>query len=157
MIFIGIDPGVNGGIAVIQDSFSSIELTSMPDNEMTIWNTLRGYPTQARCIAVIEKIPTAIFGVDKSSCSKLYGSYMSLRMALIASGIKFDAVPAKNWQKVAQIPSRAKGETTTKWKNRLKDRAKYLYPNVGGITLKTCDALLIAYYCKTIHKMLKGM
>ena len=36
-----------------------------------------------------------------------------------------------------------KTKTQTEWKRSLRDYARLLFPNVEGITLKTCDALLI--------------
>lgn len=108
-------------------------------------------------MAFVEEIPTAIFGADKSSGAKLYGSYMSLRMALTASGIRYRLVKARVWQAGLSIPPRRKGgkkklsptvqlaESRTDWKGRLKRVAEELFPKLK-ITLATSDALLIAEY-----------
>jgi hypothetical protein len=79
-------------------------------------------------------------------------NYGSLRMAMIASGLPFEDVPPQVWQKALKIPSRKKEgrqykETKAAFKNRLKAKAQQLFPRVY-ITLATCDALLIAEYCR---------
>lgn len=50
-------------------------------------------------------------------------------------------VPPKKWQAALGLGSKGKS-TTTEWKNKLKQRAEQLYPNIK-VTLATADALLI--------------
>lgn len=77
---------------------------------------------------------------------KFGASTGGLRMALIASGVIFDEIPPKQWQKFVGVIG-TKGETKTQFKNRLKAKAQQLFPE-QRVTLATADALLIAYYCK---------
>ena len=68
-------------------------------------------------------------------------------MALIAAGIPFEEVIPRTWQKGVGITPRGKGETKTRFKNRLKAKASQLFPKVN-VTLATADALLIAEFCR---------
>lgn len=178
--YIGIDPGMSGALVRLDDGYS-LEVTPMPATEKDVWDWFDRYNAHAneiagrRCFAAIEWIHPAIQGVGKSSMSKLYGSYMSLRMALTAVEIPFEIVKPHDWQKGLGIPKRKPhtssreveitrgknkgkmrtqkygGETDTQWKNRLKAKAQQLFP-LQKVTLKTADALLIALYCKRKHE-----
>lgn len=151
-LFLGVDPGASGGIAVLE-RLSGCVVTDTESlgnlSEKAIWDCI-GIYRDAEAFAVIEKVPTAIFGVGKSSCSKLYGSFCQLRAFLVAAGIPFEEVPAVKWQKEMGIPKRKKNETKTKWKNRLKSHAERLFPRTK-VTLSICDALLIAEYARRKH------
>lgn len=144
--FIGVDPGASGGLAALTGSH--VKFKSMPDTEQGILDWLRPF---SGATAVIEWISPAMFGTDKSSMSKLYGSYKALRMALIASGITIaeDARPAK-WMRAVGVDPRKRGEGRAEWKQRLKARAEELFPSLH-ITLATSDALLLAYYCRQTY------
>jgi hypothetical protein len=50
-------------------------------------------------------------------------------------------VPPKKWQQALGLGS-AKDLTKTQWKNKLKNKAQQLYPQIK-VTLATADALLI--------------
>jgi len=86
-------------------------------------------------------------GVGKASMSKLYGNYKQLRMAVIANDYRLVEVKPKAWQHAMGISPRAKSDTPTQWKNKLKGAAQELFPNVK-VTLATADALLIAEHCR---------
>ncbi len=145
---IGIDPGVSGGIAVI-NGICEVEAFKMPPTERDIWELIEFFASGHRAFAYIEWIHPAIQKIGKSPMSKLYGNYMALRMALIAAGIPFETVQPVKWQPAMGIAKRGKNETQTKWKNRLKARAQQLFsPSTGvkKVTLAVADALLIAEY-----------
>jgi hypothetical protein len=60
--------------------------------------------------------------------------------------VSFDLVAPGTWQKAFGL-ARKKGEAHGKWKARLRQKAQQLFPQLGRrVTLKTCDALLIAEY-----------
>lgn len=172
--YIGIDPGANGGLAIRSDQY--VEFKTMPKTEQEILGWLRchiGWEEylsgwrMLECRAHVEEIPTAIFGVGKSSMSKLYGSYMALRMALTSLGIPYTTVKATEWQRALGISPRRKArksrplpigqkpETNAEWKQRLKRKAEELYPELK-ITLATSDALLILEYCRRRYENGKG-
>lgn len=146
-LFLGIDPGASGGMVALQGS--RVEATALGNmTEVQVWEWLQLH--DAAKFAVIEFIPTAIFGTGKSSMSKLYGSYMALRMALAGNGIRREAVEAKVWQPAVGLCRKPKGASQTKWKNMLKQRAQELFPRVK-VTLAISDALLIAEYARRTY------
>lgn len=143
-IFIGIDPGQSGGIAVLKyfaDSF--FEAVPMPKTERDILNALRfarAIPRES--FAVIE----AVHSMPKqgvASSFKFGMSYGGLRMALIAAGIPFEAVSPQKWQK-------AMGCLTKGDKNVSKRKAQELFPSLK-VTHATADALLLAEYARRIY------
>ena len=67
-------------------------------------------------------------------------------MALMALEIPVVKVMPQKWQKTYSL-GRSSECGKSEWKNRLKARAQELFPDLGKkVTLKTCDALLIALY-----------
>ena len=147
-IYVGIDPGASGGIALITPS--GVQTWAMPSTERDLLDAVEScYVDHCYCCAVVEKVTGFVGGPGNtgSSMFKFGTNYGSVRMALIAAGIPFEEVIASVWQKGLKIPSRGKSESKTAWKNRLKARAQQLFPGVA-VTLKTADALLIAEFCK---------
>lgn len=158
--YIGIDPGSNGGYAVLGPG-NYIAFGHLPATELGVLDLMRDLASAAglHCCpdvhAVIEEIPTAIFGTSKSSMSKLYGNYMSLRMALLSAGIPFSQEKAVVWQRAMGVEARVrrgpKKETEAAYKRRLKRTAARMYPRLL-VTLATADALLLAEYCRRMYE-----
>jgi hypothetical protein len=145
---IGIDPGVNGGIAWITDGKPCVE--KMPDTLQDLWDLLcdikqgQGLSPGLRlsvavegCKAYIEQVHSSPQMGVKSAFTFGQG-YGRLEMALTAAGIPFERVRPQVWQKALQCLT--KGD-----KNVSKRRAQELYPQIK-ITHATADALLIATY-----------
>jgi hypothetical protein len=149
MYYLGIDPGKSGGIVLLSDDRIVKHIEPMPSTGRDIWNLIYQLGTDA--VALVEWVHPAIQGTGKSSMSKLYGNYKELRMALIASSTPFEDVNAVKWQRAMGISPRKKTENQSQWKNRLKAKAQELFPSTS-ITLKTCDALLIAEYLRRSDK-----
>lgn len=155
-IFIGIDPGISGGLAQLDNLGPST--SPMPPTEKDIWDwfqkatgftDLYGNRKQGDCFAIIEKVNGYVGdgGNPGGAMFKFGASYGGLRMALVAAGIPFEEVTPQAWQKALGIPKRKKEESKTQWKNRLKSKAQQLFPS-EKVTLATADALLIAEYCR---------
>lgn len=163
-VYVGIDPGANGGIAAIRDYGSgeplSVAAWKMPPTERDLWNLLSKLPPGQQ-YAVIEgqsPRPTAVFDrrlnswrntILKSTCL-LWGNYCQLRAMLIAAGIRFEEAVPRTWQTALKISPKKKDEAPGKWKNRLKAKAQQLFPDVT-VTLATADALLLAEYCRRLN------
>ena len=147
MLIIGIDPGVSGGIAYHHGS--GVTLVNIPETEADIIRELYAMTEGEEWFAFIEWIHPAIQGISKSAMSKLYGSYMALRMALTANKIPFEVVKPEVWQKAIGMPRR-NGMESNKWKNCLKAKAQQLFPK-ETITKDTADALLIAEYGRRLR------
>ena len=69
--------------------------------------------------------------------------------AMRALGIPVNEVPPAKWQKALGI-SRS-GATRQAWKNKLKDRAQQLYPEIK-VTLAIADALLLLNYATKLNQ-----
>lgn len=146
---IGIDPGVNGGIAWIQDGKPCVE--KMPDTLMDLWELLRDiqcakviFPNVADCKAYIECVHSSPQMGVKSAFTFGQG-YGRLEMALTAAGIPFERVRPQEWQKAMGCLS--KGD-----KNVTKRKAQELFPSLK-ITHATADALLIAEYLRRKNEL----
>jgi Holliday junction resolvasome RuvABC endonuclease subunit len=139
---LGVDPGVNGGIAWITDGKPCVE--KMPDTLQDLWwlieSILAEHPPIYRakdCKAYIEHVHSSPQMGVKSAFTFGQG-YGRLEMVLTAAGIPFERVRPQAWQKALQCLT--KGD-----KNVSKRRAQELYPQLK-ITHATADALLIATY-----------
>jgi hypothetical protein len=164
MIWLGIDPGAQGGLVAItnyQDDANGVrDFCPMPKDMLGVWRWFCQFiDYHAVTTAYIEQVGG--FVGERSSSEKKGGgsangsamfafgkSYGSLLMALTASGIAFKEVPPRVWQRGVGIAPRKKSETRTQWKNRLRDHAQLLFPRLK-VTLSVADALLIAAYCKS--------
>lgn len=140
MTTIGIDVGVNGGIAWITDGKPCVE--KMPDTLQDLWEVIVSISLEAGTggigvKAYIEQVASSpqMGVVSAFSFGRGYGN---LEMALTAAGIPFERVRPQEWQKHMKCMS--KGD-----KNVTKRRAQELFPSLK-ITHATADALLIAQY-----------
>lgn len=138
-VFVGIDPGQSGGIAVICGL--DVRVVKMPETERDLLDYLCGCHdlSDGDITAVLEKVSSSPqMGV--SSAFKFGIGVGQLRMALTAAKIPFDEVLPQKWQKV--MGCRTGGD-----KNISKRRAQALFPGVK-VTHAFADALLIASYCR---------
>jgi hypothetical protein len=149
-IYVGIDPGMAGGIAAVGKWGKWTQAIGMPALDKEVWEQIKAWSPRV-AFAILEKVNTGFPGTGKSQMAKLYGSYTGLRMTLVIAGIPFEEVLAQRWQKFLHIPPREKSEPRNHFKNRLKVRAQQLFPR-EEVTLYTADALLIAEYCRRNHK-----
>lgn len=154
--WIGIDPGAQGGIAVV---FSGGVVALLDFGKRTwreVWDWMHftaltfGTPDGVR--AVIEKNTGYVGGAgNPGSAMFQFGKATGVPLGfLIAADVSHSEVPSNVWQKALGIAPRKKGrgaESKAAFKRRLKARAEQLFPRVKT-TLATCDALLIAEYCR---------
>ncbi len=144
--FIGIDPGVSGGLACLRHG---TYCTAMPKTEKDIWDWFYQYST-GEAFAVIEKVGGFIGGKGQpgSAMFKFGRNTGILIGCLTAAGIPYEEITPQRWQKALGVSTRKHNESKGQFKNRLKAKAQQLFPDVKIITLATCDALLIAEYCR---------
>jgi crossover junction endodeoxyribonuclease RuvC len=145
-IYIGVDPGQSGGMAILRSGTSGM-VCPMPQTEKDVYDWFEPFQYRGSPTAIIEKVHS-FPGQGVASTFKFGVGYGGLRMALIAAGIPFEEVTPRTWQKAFGIVVRKKTETKLHFKNRLKAHAQQIFPNVEGVTLKTCDALLMAEFCR---------
>jgi hypothetical protein len=137
---IGIDPGVNGGIAWITDGRACAE--KMPDTLRDLWEligdiTLSPPSYEKKYFAYVEQVSSSpqMGVVSAFTFGRGYGH---LEMALTAAGIPFERVRPQSWQK-------AMGCLTKGDKNVTKRKAQELFPQLK-VTHAIADSLLIAHY-----------
>jgi len=148
--YLGIDPGRNGGIILLQGK-GGIHTNKMPSTDKDIWDLIN-LPSCTECFAAIEKVGGYVGKKQPGSAMFKFGmSYGGLKMALTAADIPFEEVVPQRWQKAMGVPPKKKTETNVQWKNRLKAKAQQLFPAVK-VTLAIADALLIAEYCRRKQK-----
>ena len=136
-LYIGVDPGVGGGIAVIDEAGLTVEVTKMPETDGDLLSFFGVYGGKA--IAALEFVRSSPqMGV--ASAFTFGRGYGALRMALQASRIPYTEVTPPKWQQ--RMGCRSKGD-----KNVTKARAQELFPGLK-VTHATADALLLASYCR---------
>jgi hypothetical protein len=166
-IYIGIDPGAAGGIAVI-NTFRIAEMYAMPHTDLDIWELIRRsvllpyYNDQPFTVyATLEKVSGYVGGAGNTGSSMFsFGkSYGKLQMALTACGVEYQEVAPVTWQRWLGIKPRQQGETKSHFKNRLKELAVSIAGSTTfpqeRVTLYTADALLIAEYRRRIEEGVK--
>ena len=160
MRFFGLDPGANGGLAVLDNLGIVYHAGKMPDTERELLDLLLDTSDgdfvnlrEKHNRAVLEKVHSSpqMGVVSAFTFGKGYGA---LRMALVAAGIPFDEVSPVKWQGAMgvlqpRIPGvkRAQG---SKDKNISKRRASEIFPGVK-VTHAIADALLLAEYARRLE------
>lgn len=79
--------------------------------------------------------------MPSSSMATYASNWGIIKGILTALRYRIVLVPPKKWQAALGLGSKGIS-TTTAWKNKLKQRAEQLFPNIK-VTLATADALLI--------------
>ena len=143
MNFIGIDPGKNGGLAMIDSDGAVVDVVPMPDTPYDILDLLREWERETEYVsAMLEQVASSPQMGVKSSFTFGQG-FGWLEMALHAAGIPFHRVAPSRWQ-------RAIGCLTKGDKNVTKRKAQELFPSVK-VTHAIADALLIAEYGRRVR------
>jgi hypothetical protein len=132
--YLAIDPGANGGW-VYKGGATIISGKNSELERITI---------NARTLIVVEKVPPYVGKfIPSSAAFKLGYSYGYIVGKF--SGYKTHLVIPQVWQKFLNIGTKGE-QSTTQWKNKLKDEAIKLFPDQKRITLATADAYLILHY-----------
>lgn len=150
MIFVGIDPGASGAIAVIHEgSPMPLRLCRLSSTEKEVHEFLRlnPLPNVVKTFAFIERVHSMPKQGVVSSF-KFGQSYGFLRGLLTAHEVPFEEVTPATWQK-------AMGCLTKGDKNITKQRAGQLFPSVK-VSHWNADALLIAEHCRRTWNQREG-
>jgi len=156
-LFLGIDPGQNGGFAIINDKGHVVDVFPY-DNDtdaiLRIESWHKASPPRGIMRAVIENVHS-MPGQGVASSFSFGRSVGVMHGALLALGIPIETMTPQAWQKILAIPKRnkANNEAQAAFKKRLLDVAKKMFPNVAPVNLKTADALLI---CEAYRRMYVG-
>lgn len=139
MSYLGIDPGLKGGLAILDGEGNVCAVTKMPATERDILEWLQVKEVEPIEFAMIEYVSSSPqMGVTSAfTFGKGYGVLIGL---VTAFGIPFEFVTPGKWQKKL-------GCLTGGDKNISKRKAQQLFPG-EKITHATADALLIAEFCR---------
>lgn len=144
-LYVGVDPGVNGGVAYVADNLSMGWMAFKDKTERDIFRFFYGLPGAA--FAYIEKIAGTPPGRSQQGIAVINRSYGFLRGILTACDIPFEEVTPVVWQRSYGLLRTKKTETDTQKKARHKAKAEQLFPTVR-ITHGVADAFLIAEFCR---------
>ncbi len=152
MLFIGIDPGVSGGIAVLNENGDPKGAFKMPETRRDTLEALRAVRASLMPVrAMVERVNPGVFGRGKVGKMGAVSAFTFGRnvervlMALEAADIPYDEVLPVKWQ--TELGCRSRGD-----KNVTKARAQALFPVGVKVTHATADALLIAEYCRRVRR-----
>ena len=139
-LFMGIDPGKTGGIALISGSGNALGAYKMPGTEFDVAE-LVGEFSGEHTHALIEKVN----GRPRQRGVFAFGqNYGFLRGCLTALHIRFDDIAPGSWQRKMRCLSGGDKRVT-------KAAAQRLFPNLK-VTHATADALLIAECCRRMRQ-----
>ena len=155
---IGIDPGKNGGIVMLDEDGEVMSCAKMPETPLDLYNHLVGLTVHAALYGsqmsnpmvyvYIEKVG-GIPGQGASSAFSFGRGCGHLEMALLALKLRTNYITPQKWQKMYQVGSSSITKSTAAEKKehklKLKAKAQLLFPN-AKVTNATCDALLIAEF-----------
>lgn len=155
MIFVGIDPGMKGGISIIEDNnIQSIESTEMPltaDNKMIDVNKVfKMMPVRFDlCFCVIEQLLTMPGQNVKATTSSAI-NYGKLLAVLELVGISYQEVHPSKWKKEFQLVKKSKYGSA--------GVASKLFPTEEFLTDRgrlmdgKAESLLLAEYARRIYR-----
>lgn len=141
-LIIGIDPGKNGGIALMNEAFVVLEARKMPETCVDLRDTIEEYKQQGADVAYLEQVH-AMPSDGKVGLFSFGQGFGRLQQVLADCRLRTVEVSPGTWQKTLGL-TKKKGDTSDHKKN-LKARAQQLFPDVK-VTNYNQDALLIAYY-----------
>ena len=156
IIYIGIDPGKNGGLVALFPN-GTIDWLTMPDTNLGLWEWFNAFPLPKINEGVKAQLE-AVHAMPNQGVTSMFtfGKGVGrLEICLTAAGIPSEEVAPRTWQKAFGITARKikKGESKAQFKTRILGRAQSLFPRLTlwdtGFKkeqLAICDALLIAEY-----------
>jgi crossover junction endodeoxyribonuclease RuvC len=143
-VTIGIDPGKNGAVAVLSPSGAYTE-TFEDESVGNVLSTIirqasiDGYPVEC-FVEAVHSFP----GQGVASAFSFGRAFGEIIGALDALKAPYRLIQPQAWQKgITALPKKKDGATAHK--RALKQEAQRRFPD-ANITLKNCDALLIADY-----------
>lgn len=104
--YLGIDPGKEGALALLNDSGSVVSLFDMPSTLVATAELIRSLPSVSR--AAIEQ-PFAGGKMGKPSCMSFGMRTGELRGILAALGIPLVMVKPQEWQRVYGVTGKSRG------------------------------------------------
>lgn len=138
-LYMGIDPGASGGIAVVGEGFA--EAFPIPATYADTSDLLDELEPKV-VFAIMERVHSSPQQGVRSAFS--FGQSKGMLLAMLAcKKIPFDDATPQRWMK--HMRCMTKGD-----KNVTKAKAQAMFPHLK-VTHKIADALLIAEYCRQIR------
>jgi crossover junction endodeoxyribonuclease RuvC len=153
MIYVGIDPGKNGGICFLSREGDIYHISPMPE-EKTFAELIKSSAMIISSLCIEESRPYPGQGVVSMFN---YGSHFGLlKGVVIANNIPITLVPPRTWQKHMILPSKHKDPKAKALESANKvfrktshywlPSKRHKKPHDGMI-----DSALIAEYCRRLH------
>lgn len=147
MIFIGIDPGKNGGIAFITMNNSIVHTIPYSDDSLLLWT--RDVKNMDECVAYVESVH-AMPGQGVTSMFNFGKNYGYILGVLEACCIPIVNVTPQKWKKYMDVTSD---------KNTSIDLCQKLFPDINLLATNRsrkphdgmAEALLIAEYGRRVY------
>lgn len=135
---VGVDPGIRGGVALIETETSSILVHPLPECEMDCVDLFQEYAPAIDLVA-LEKVHS-FPGRGVKSTWTFGQNYGFLRGVILSLRLPLEDVLPQTWMKALNCMSGGD-------KKYLLSVAQQMYPKTK-LTLQTCDAALIATWAK---------
>lgn len=137
-----IDPGQAGGIVQANPTNQNTPFViAMPKTDRDILQALEPMTGEDMVAYLEDLVKYTGRNMPSSSMATYASNWGIIKGILTALRYRIVLVPPKKWQAALGLGSKGIS-TTTAWKNKLKQRAEQLFPNIK-VTLATADALLI--------------
>ena len=144
--YIGIDPGISGGITVIDEegSIFAYKCPKSSEDMALTFQICMGNTSSDNIMLLMERVwarpgnavrAAFTYGVN-------YGQWLGISSS---HEIKMNTVIPAKWITWTGCPKALKRDVRKRW---LKEKARELYPDVNKLTLATSDAILITHYAK---------
>ena len=143
--YVGIDPGVGGGIAVIngKGQMKAYKCPSSSEDMALLFQVIIGRTAPDNIRLVMERVWARPTNAVRAAFT--YGVNYGQWLGIAASHeVKMNTTLPLKWIQWIGCPKALKRDVRKRW---LKEKAKELY-DIKGITLKTSDAILITHYAK---------
>ena len=146
--YMGIDPGLSGGIGIVTEDGKGSMTFSMPKTHEEILWLFRYLNTEKLMFAMMEKV-NAGQSFGRKACFTFGHNVGYLEMALHAAKIPWDSVASGKWMRKMNCLTGGDKVVT-------RQKAQQMFPNAKTIgttrlTDKVCEALLIAEYCRKLR------
>jgi crossover junction endodeoxyribonuclease RuvC len=154
-VYLGIDPGAKGCLCFLDSSTKKMAFLPTPCLEFSareIWKTtVATHGCHHIAAAAIEDVHS-IYGMSAKSNFQFGWNVGAINTLLEITGIGFERVAPKVWQKGVGITARRPARKPPELKKAIAELALRLYPDApilgprGGILDGRSDSLMIAHY-----------
>lgn len=149
-VWVGIDPGATGAIAVLQAN--NLTITTLKDEREALDELRRISKLPGQVFVLLEEVHSMPRqGVVSSfTFGRNFGVVIGMVMAC---DLSLQLMRPQRWLKELGIRPRKKTESKTEWKKFLAATAKRMYPKFQSINQQNADSVLIATACRRLFNV----